>query len=101
MQLSFDTAKQIAEQEARKRIAASPIFSHYQFATLSMQSETDRFWVFVSSSEGLFEDGVMPDAIYLCVDKTDGHIWSRLEQEAFYTQPATANSRNLPTARAA
>ena len=101
MQLSFDTAKQIAEREVRQRIAASPIFSRYQFAPLAMADETDRFWVFVSSSEGLFEDGVTPDAIYTCVDKTDGHIWSWLEQEAFYTQPATANSQTLPASRVA
>jgi hypothetical protein len=101
MRLSFDTAKQIAEREAQQRIAASPIFSRYQFTPLSMQDETDQFWVFVSSSEGLFEDGVTPDAIYMCVDKADGHIWSRLEQEAFYTQPATANNKSLPTSRVA
>lgn len=101
MKLSFATAKQIAEREAQQRIAASPIFSRYQFTPLATEDETERFWVFVSSSEGLFEDGVTPDAIYVCVDKTDGHIWSRLEQEAFYAQSAAANNKTLPTSRVA
>ena len=101
MQLGLDTAQQIAEREARQRIAASPIYSRYQFTPLSMQSETDRFWVFVFFSEGLFDDGVMPDAVYVCVDKADGHIWSRKEQEAFYAQPVTAGSQSFPISRAA
>ena len=101
MQLGLDTAQQIAEREARQRIAASPVYSRYQFTPLSMQSETDRFWIFVLSSEGLFDDGVMPDAVYVCVDKADGHIWSRKEQEAFYAQPATVGSQSFPTSRAA
>ena len=54
MKLSFDTAKRIAKREAQQRIAASSIFSRYQFTPLTMQSETERFWVFVSSSEALF-----------------------------------------------
>lgn len=101
MKLKLDTAKQIAEREIKQRIAASPIFSRYEFTPLIMQSETERFWVFVSSSEALFEDGVTPDAIYVCIDKTDGHLWSRMEQETFYTQQAIANHQSQPTARVA
>ena len=101
MKLSLAEAKQIAEREAQQRIAASPIFSRYEFTPVTMQSETERFWVFVSSSEALFEDGVTPDAIYVCVDKTDGHLWNRIEQETFYTQQALANNQQLPLTRVA
>lgn len=101
MKLNLATAQQIAERETHRRIAASPIFSRYQFSPPTMQSETDRFWVFVSSSEALFEEGVTPDAIYICVDKMDGHLWSRIEQETFYTQPSLSQPQALPLSRVA
>jgi len=99
--MNSDTAKMIAESAIRERIAASPTFSRYQFAPVVLAEENEQFWVFASDSEELFDAGVTPTAIYACVDKSDGHVWTREEQEAFYTQQAAANDKRQPAARVA
>ena len=101
MKLSFETARQVAEHEIHQRIAASAIFSRYQFTPVILEEENERFWIFVSGSERLFDDGVTPDAIYVCVDKDDGHLWSREEEERFYAQQAAAPDSQQPASRVA
>jgi hypothetical protein len=32
----------------------------------------------------MIEDGYIPGAFFVSVDKTDGHIWTRNEKEIFY-----------------
>jgi hypothetical protein len=91
MEMNLDTAKMIAEDAIRERIAASSVFSRYQFAPVAFTEENERFWVFVSGSDELFDAGATPTAIYICVDKKDGHLWSREEQERFYSQTVTTN----------
>jgi hypothetical protein len=99
MKLNLEIAKQIAEREIEERRAASAIFSRFPFTPVEVDEETERFWVFVAGAEELFDEGVIPNAIYVCVDKLDGHIWSREEQEQFYEQQA--QSVLQPVARVA
>jgi hypothetical protein len=96
--MTIETARQIAEREIQARREASPIFSRFPFTPVELEDENDLFWVFVAGAEELFDEGVVPNAIYVCVDKADGHIWDRQEQERFYQQQA---ENPTPVARVA
>ena len=54
------------------------------FSPVELHQETDLFWTFVSGSQTMIEDGYIPGAFFVSVDKTDGHIWTRDEKEIFY-----------------
>ena len=97
--IHLDTAKQIALREIEARKNASRIFSRFFFSPMEIEDENERFWVFAAGSEEAFDEGVVPNAIYVCVDKFDGHVWSRQEQEQFHKQKSSALS--LPIARVA
>ncbi len=99
MALTHTEALQIAECHIRERIEASDFLSRYEFGEVGLQSENERFWTFVSGSDELFWEGYVPGAVYACVDKADGHIWTDEEVEQFYLQKAAARqSRAEPVA---
>jgi hypothetical protein len=90
MTITYDEALQIAGRHIRERIGASDLLSRYEFGEVGLRSENERFWTFVSGSDELFWDGYVPGAVYACVDKADGHLWSDEEVEQFYLQKAAA-----------
>jgi hypothetical protein len=61
----------------------------YEFNAVKYRREDDRYWVFSAASERLIEEGYVPGAVFACVDKADGHIWSDEEFER-YAQPLNA-----------
>ncbi len=56
------------------------------FSPIVLHEETDFFWTFVSGSQTMINDGYIPGAFFVSVDKTDGHIWTRSETENYYQQ---------------
>lgn len=90
MALNYETAWQIAEQHIQQLILSSARFARYAFGELELQSENERFWTFVRGSEQLFDEGCVPGAVYACVDKEDGRVWTMPEVEQFYLQKAAA-----------
>lgn len=70
---------------AEKAIKSLQESSRYDdFSPIELFEETDAFWTFVSGSQAMFDDGIIPGAFFVSVDKTDGHIWTRREKEDFY-----------------
>lgn len=90
MTLTYTEALNIAERHIKEQIQNSAFFSRYQFGEVGSQSENERFWTFVCGSDELFDEGYVPGAVYACVDKADGHLWSDEEVEQFYLQKAAA-----------
>ncbi len=90
MALNYEAARRIAEQHIRERILNSTRLSRYEFGEVELQSENERFWTFLSGSAQLVEEGYVPGAVYACVDKQDGRVWSMPEVEQFYLQKAAA-----------
>ena len=88
--LNYEEALQLADLYIKERILASEFLSRYEFGELGLRSENERFWTFVRGSDQLFDEGYVPGAVYACVDKVDGHIWSDDEVEQFYLQKAAA-----------
>ena len=63
------------------------------FLRLNFTGETESFWIYVSGSQNMIDDGIIPGAFFAVVDKTDGHIWTRSEQENYYQQKYKPNSK--------
>lgn len=77
--LTVEMAREIAGREIARRIRQSARLSRYKFEPVALSSESDKAWKFVSTSEGAIEAGYAPGALYVTVDKLDGHIWSDQE----------------------
>ena len=95
MALTYAEAIQIAERHIEKQIKSSSFFSRYKFGEVGLQSENEYFWTFVCGSEELFDEGYVPGAVYACVDKMHGHIWTDEEVEQFYIQKAAARQSKI------
>ncbi len=79
--------KKKAFEIAEQRIKALQQRSNYNdFTPVVFQEETDAFWTYVSGSDAMFNDGIVPGAFFVSVDKADGHIWTRQEKENYFTQ---------------
>lgn len=77
--------KNKAFEIAKKAISQRQQQSEYNdFSPVRFLEETDTFWTFVSGSQAMIDDGIIPGAFFVHIDKTDGHIWTRREEENFY-----------------
>lgn len=83
--LTITMAQQIAEENILRRISQSEKLAAYQFAPVVLESDGEYFWTFVSGSEQLQREGMVPGALHACVDKIDGHVWTNQEMEEFFT----------------
>lgn len=94
MEITFTQAQEIAEQEIRRIVAASPKLSRYEFGAIYLRRDEQPFWTFGAASEQLMDEGVAPGAIFISIDKKDGHIWSDEEIGSYYERiAATAQQR--------
>jgi len=79
----------LSKNEAFK-IAEKAIFQmqkktkYNDFSPIELNSENDSFWTYLSGSQAMINDGCVPGAFFVSVDKTDGHIWTRDEKENYY-----------------
>jgi hypothetical protein len=96
--LSLQQAQQIAQVAINRIISTAAAYASCQFNPASLQYETDVYWTFAAASQELRQQGIVPGAIHVCVDKRDGHIWSSEELDRFYDQQGAAAS---PVARVA
>ncbi|MBI1763684.1 MAG: hypothetical protein HYR56_19840 [Acidobacteria bacterium] len=100
MALNYEAALRIAERYISERILNSARLSRYEFGEVGLQSENESFWTFLSGSAQLVEEGYVPGAVYACIGKEDGRVWSMAEVEQFYLQKAAAR-QTQPNAAAA
>jgi hypothetical protein len=91
MKLTKAQGQKIAEEYIAEKIRQSEFLSRYEFSPiLGMQSENDSFWTFMRGSEELGDLGIVPGAVYACVDKRTGRVWTMDEVESYYTAEAAA-----------
>jgi hypothetical protein len=81
--LTINDAQIIAEREISETIRNAEELQGYEFGPVRFRRENERFWVFSAGSRQLFEEGYVPGAIFACIDKVDGHVWSVREQEQY------------------
>ena len=87
--INFADAQAIAERTIAEIIRMAPELTGYQFNAVKYRREDDLFWVFSAASAQLIEEGYVPGAVFACVDKMDGHIWSE-EEHVRYAQKMNA-----------
>jgi hypothetical protein len=94
MKVTFAQAQEIAEQEIRRIVAASPKLSRYEFGAMYLRRDEQPFWTFGAASEQLMDEGVAPGAIFVSIDKKNGRIWNEEEITNYYERIAiTAQQR--------
>ena len=79
--LAIESAQRIAEKEVERLISQSAHLQQYHFEPPSLARETPEVWTFCAGSAELIEAGIVPGALHVSVDKTDGHVWSQAELE--------------------
>lgn len=99
--LTIEQAQAIAEQAISDIIRYAEDLKGYHFNPVKFRRDNDRYWVFSAASEQLIEEGYVPGAVYACVDKADGHVWSTEEQDRYaQSLSATKRAARLDTAAA-
>ena len=84
-------SKNKALEIAKKAIIQRQQQSEYNdFSPVKFIEETDTFWTFVSGSQAMIDDGIVPGAFFVHIDKTDGHLWTRREEEMFYQRQSVS-----------
>lgn len=78
---NLEKAKQIAEREVKQILARRTDLQKYEFGAVHFVRENDWYLVFSAASEQLQEEGYIPGAIMVAVDKFDGHIWTKSEHD--------------------
>ena len=81
--LNMNKALEIAEKEIIRLQKQS---DYNDFSPVEFHYETESFWTFLSGSQAMIDDGIIPGAFFVSVDKTNGHIWTRQEKEAYFTK---------------
>jgi hypothetical protein len=78
--ISKETAFSIAERDLLERQKSYPTV---EFDPLSFRREDVMWWEFCSVSPDWIEEGRIPGALLACVDKVDGHVWTKEDFEKF------------------
>ncbi len=97
--ITFEQAQQIAATDLERRRNA-PRFSGYEFSPVQLFRDEGVSWIFLSGSQQLMNEGWIPGALFVTVDKRDGHIWTDDETEQYYTALA-AQKKAQPVLQAA
>lgn len=83
LQITIDEALEVARHAIARVISESDRLSKYTFGEVGFLRENDRVWTFAAGSEDLIEQGYVPGAVIVSVDKEDGHVWTREETEQY------------------
>lgn len=78
--MTIKDAQLIAERAIAEIIKTAVELQGYEFGAVSLRRENDRYWIFAAGSRQLIEEGYVPGAVFACIDKIDGHVWSTEEQ---------------------
>jgi hypothetical protein len=83
--ITLQQAHNIADTEIRRIIQTADELAGYEFSSVELSRENPAFWVFSAGSPKLQAEGFIPGAIFVCVDKLDGHIWGIKAQEQYFS----------------
>jgi hypothetical protein len=79
----LNLALDIARKEVEKIIEADPELSNSEVEDAHLESENESFWTFAADIPKLIEEGWVPGAITVLIDKADGHVWTEEEKAKF------------------
>lgn len=97
MQITLKKAQEIAEVALQAKIQAAEKLRTFTFEKPRFVREYPPCLVFAAASEEMGEAGYAPAALFVYVDKTDGHIWTLAEQDIYF-YPAEKVTQHQPIA---
>ncbi len=97
MAVSLTTAQEIAEVALRTKIQAAEKLRNFAFAKTRLIQEHPHCWTFAAPSEEMWEAGYAPAALFVYIDKSDGHVWTAQEQDDYF-YAAEKKSQRQPVA---
>lgn len=84
MAVTLTTAQEIAEVALTVKIQAAEKLRNFTFAKTRLVQEHPPCWAFAAPSEEMWEAGYAPAALFVYIDKSDGHVWTVEEQDAYF-----------------
>lgn len=76
-----------AAAELTAQVARSEKLRSFRFEPVRLHSEYDRCWVFAAPSPDMLAEDYAPAALFIYLDKEDGHRWGTEEIAAYFSQP--------------
>jgi ribonucleotide reductase beta subunit family protein with ferritin-like domain len=77
-------AQNNARNEVEKIIAVDPELCSSEVEEVRLERETELAWTFTADIPKLINEGWLPGAITVLIDKKDGHVLTEEEQAAFH-----------------
>ena len=80
----FNEAQKAARREVKKIIDADPKLSEPEVEEVRLVRENEQVWTFAAEIPKLIDEGWVPGAIIVLIDKNDGHVLNQEEQVEFH-----------------
>lgn len=84
MQVTLTEAQEIAQSALEDKIRAAEKLRDFTFEPAKLVREYLPCWTFAAFSEEMGEAGYAPGGLFVYIDKTDGHVWTVAEQDAYF-----------------
>lgn len=84
MEIALTKAQKIAQAALEAKIHAAEKLRTFTFQKAKLVDEHPPCWVFSASSEQMWEAGYAPAALFVYIDKQDGHVWTVVEQDDYF-----------------
>ncbi len=82
--LDLNQAENVARLEVAKIIEADPELSESEVKEIRLERENESVWTFTADIPKLINEGWVPGAITVLIDKNDGHVLTEEEQADFH-----------------
>ena len=82
-----------ARREVEKIIDADPQLTKSEVEEVRLERETETMWTFAADIPKLIDQGWVPGAITVLIDKRDGHVLSEEEQDEFHQNSENSRRR--------
>ena len=89
----LNEALNAARNEVKKIIAADPELSEPEVREVRLVRENEQAWTFAADIPKLIDEGWVPGAVIVLIDKNDGHVLTEKEQDEFYKHLDNARRR--------
>lgn len=84
MEVTLTKAQEIAQTALNAKIHAAEKLRDFTFSPAKLVNDHPRCWAFSANSEQMWEAGYAPAALFVYIDKQDGHVWSVAEQNDYF-----------------
>jgi hypothetical protein len=84
MEVTLTKAQEIAQAALETKIQAAGKLRDFTFGSAKLVNDHPPCWTFAAHSEQMWEAGYAPAALFVYIDKQDGHVWTVAEQNDYF-----------------